>query len=103
MDDLNSLKTKLDAADHEADLVDIAHATESAVPGNSNMTSDAMRLAIDLVAAVAIGGAVGYFADRWLGTKPWFLLIFLILGVVAGFRNFYVFAGNLLRPTSKKD
>jgi len=102
-DDLDNLKTKLDAADHEADRVDIAHASESAVPSNSNMTGDAMRLAIDLVAAVMIGGLVGYFADQWLGTTPWFLLIFLILGVAAGFRNFYVFAGNLLRPTYKKD
>lgn len=40
--------------------------------------------------AVAVGGMglVGYFLDRWLGTRPWLLLTFLLLGLVGGFYNF---------------
>jgi ATP synthase protein I len=38
---------------------------------------------------VAVGLAVGYFADRWIGTSPWLLLIGLALGIVAAGVNFY--------------
>ena len=97
-DDLSDLKTKLDAADHEAEKLDVEHAPGRAQNRNGG---DAMRLAIDLVAAVVIAGAMGYGLDKWLGTKPWFLVIFLIFGLAAGFRNFYVFAGKLLHPNQE--
>jgi ATP synthase protein I len=42
-----------------------------------------------LFACVAVGLAGGYFADRWLGTSPWLLLIGLGLGIVAAAVNFY--------------
>jgi ATP synthase protein I len=42
-----------------------------------------------LFACVAVGLAVGYFADRWIGTSPWLLLIGLGLGIVAAGVNFY--------------
>ena len=30
---------------------------------------------------------MGWSIDKWLGTKPWFLLIFFILGIAAGIIN----------------
>jgi ATP synthase protein I len=42
-----------------------------------------------LFACVAIGLAAGYFADRWLGTDPWLLLVGLALGIAAAAVNFY--------------
>ncbi|HAD26704.1 MAG TPA: phosphoribosylaminoimidazolecarboxamide formyltransferase, partial [Alphaproteobacteria bacterium] len=44
----------------------------------------AIRLSTDLVAAVAVGGFLGWLLDRWLGTSPWLLLLFFFLGVAAG-------------------
>ena len=38
-----------------------------------------------MVLATVIGLAGGYFADRWLGTKPWLMLVGLALGIAAGF------------------
>ena len=35
--------------------------------------------------SVAIGLIIGLALDRYLGTTPWMALIFLILGVIAGF------------------
>lgn len=35
--------------------------------------------------SVAIGLVIGVALDRYLGTAPWMALIFLILGVIAGF------------------
>lgn len=47
----------------------------------------AFRLATELVAGVVVGGVVGWGLDSWLGTTPWFLLIFFVLGSVAGILN----------------
>ena len=40
-------------------------------------------------AAVAIGLGIGYLLDRWLGTKPWLLLVFVLFGVAAGFKGMF--------------
>ncbi|MFO7875680.1 MAG: AtpZ/AtpI family protein [Desulfovermiculus sp.] len=49
----------------------------------------ASLLGIHLVATTFVGLAVGYFLDRWLGTKPWLTMLFLVLGIVAGFKNMF--------------
>ena len=43
-----------------------------------------MRIGIELLAAVLVGGGIGLFLDRWLKTSPIFLLAFLVLGFTAG-------------------
>ena len=55
----------------------------------------AMRIGVEIVAALIVGVAVGYFLDRWLGTKPWFLLLFFVLGAAAGFVNVFRVVGGL--------
>ena len=52
-------------------------------------TAQLVNLGTMLFACVAVGLAAGYFADRWLGTSPWLLLIGLGLGIVAAGVNFY--------------
>ena len=47
-------------------------------------------LGFAIALAIVIGLALGYWLDRLLGTSPWLTLIFLVLGIVAGFRNLYV-------------
>lgn len=51
----------------------------------------ASTLGLTLVFATVIGLAVGIWLDRVLDTSPWFTLVFLVLGIIAGFRNFYRF------------
>jgi ATP synthase protein I len=46
-------------------------------------------IGLTLVVATVIGLVAGYYADRWLGTKPWLLLIGLGLGIAAGFVNLF--------------
>jgi ATP synthase protein I len=46
-----------------------------------------MRMAAELVAAVIVGGAIGYGLDRWLGSTPWLFLLFFMLGFAAGVLN----------------
>lgn len=38
-----------------------------------------------LIGAIVVLGALGYFADEWLGTAPWLLLLGLLLGIIVGF------------------
>jgi ATP synthase protein I len=44
-------------------------------------------LGISVALAIFIGLGIGVYLDRKLDTTPWFTLIFLVLGIVAGFRN----------------
>jgi ATP synthase protein I len=44
---------------------------------------------VALVVATAIGLAMGYGLDRWLGTSPWLTLVFTLFGIVAGFLNLF--------------
>ncbi|TAK99183.1 MAG: AtpZ/AtpI family protein [Rhodospirillaceae bacterium] len=46
-----------------------------------------MRIGIELVASVLVGGGLGWFADEKLHTKPIFLLALLSLGFTAGVMN----------------
>ncbi len=46
-----------------------------------------LRMASELVAAVLVGGLIGYVLDQWLGTTPWLFLPLVILGFAAGVRN----------------
>ncbi len=46
-------------------------------------------IGLTMVLSTVIGLAGGYFADQWLGTKPWLMLIGLGLGVAAGFVNLF--------------
>ena len=48
---------------------------------------DASTVGIQLVLSTFVGFGMGYFLDRFLGTSPWLTAIFLILGIVAGFRE----------------
>lgn len=48
-----------------------------------------LSVAVELVAAVVVGAFIGWFLDQWLGTKPWLVILFCLLGGVAGFLNIY--------------
>ncbi len=63
--------------------------TTAPKPEDMSGTASAMRVGTDLVAALAVGGFLGYWMDRWLGTKPWMMVIFFFLGFFAGFLNIY--------------
>ena len=59
---------------------------EKAAPRNPGFAM-ALRVASDLVGGVIVGAAIGWGLDRLLGTSPWGLSVFLLLGFAAGLRN----------------
>jgi len=54
-----------------------------------------LRASSEFAAAVVVGGFIGWRLDGWLGTRPAFLIVFFMLGVVAGM-------WNVVRMTSPK-
>jgi ATP synthase protein I len=69
-------------------------------------TARQMQAAMPYMSAVwkMVGGAVvgvlgGMLLDRWLGTKPWLLVVFSVVGIVVGF---YGFLHDMTRLGKKK-
>lgn len=52
-------------------------------------SSSGMTLVIDLISGVAVGGFLGYTVDQYFETAPLFIIMFIMLGTVAGFYIFY--------------
>jgi ATP synthase protein I len=60
-------------------------------PGDRSIISTAlglgMRFGVELVVAVGIGFGIGWLVDKGLGTRPWGMVAFLVLGMAAGIMN----------------
>ncbi|MFT9162083.1 AtpZ/AtpI family protein [Zymomonas mobilis] len=61
----------------------LAKANKPAVKG----FAQGNRVLTEMIAGPAGGGLIGWLFDRLIGTKPIFLIIFLLLGVCIAFRN----------------
>ena len=62
---------------------------------NPSSIGAAFKLSTELVAAVAVGTIIGFIFDQTFGTRPWFILIFFFVGVVAGITNVIRSAKNM--------
>ncbi len=77
--------------------------------GQASGVNLGMRIGIELIASVLVGGGLGWYADEKLHTKPIFLLALLCLGFTAGVMNVIRIAkgldhaGGLDRPEAKND
>jgi ATP synthase protein I len=47
----------------------------------------AWRMVIELVAGLGIGFGIGFGLDALIGTRPWLMLVFTILGFIAGVKT----------------
>ena len=57
----------------------------------------AFKMSTELVSAVAVGTIIGFILDNWFGTKPWLILIFFFVGVIAGILNVFRSAKKMHR------
>ena len=86
----NSFKTRLEIAKKKAQKRDL----DKKKP-NSTPIGTAFKLSTELVSAVAVGTIIGFILDKTFGTKPWLILIFFFVGVVAGITNVIKSAKNM--------
>lgn len=61
-----------------------------------------MRIAVELVAGLAVGVGIGLLLDSWLGTSPWMLIVFFFLGSGAAFMNVYRSARAMERHADER-
>ena len=54
---------------------------------NPSPIGTAFKLSTELVSAVAVGTIIGFILDKTFGTKPWLIIIFFFVGVIAGIIN----------------
>jgi ATP synthase protein I len=62
----------------------------------------AVRISTEIVAGLAVGAALGYGADRLLGTSPWGFILFFLLGFAASVLN-AIRAAGLGKPQSRHE
>lgn len=73
--------------DRDLEAVRVRKAAETASrrpdadPRQSRNIGKAWSLAIEMVAAVGVCVFIGWWLDRWLGTAPWGLVGFILLGI----------------------
>ena len=60
-----------------------------------SLIGSAFKMSTELVAAVIVGSIIGFIFDSWFGTKPWLILTFFFVGVVAGILNVIRSAKNM--------
>ena len=86
----DQFKTRLKIAKNKA------KAKYSQKNNNSNSSmGTAFKMSTELVAAVAVGTIIGFILDNWFDTKPWFIITFFFIGVIAGILNVIRVANNM--------
>jgi ATP synthase protein I len=98
--DLRELGQKLDAAQRRAKGGNTAPPTSLGI---------AFRFSTEMVSALLVGGAMGYGIDwatgRWapFHTKPWGMIVMVVLGAAAGILNVMRAARELNAEMAKKN
>ena len=80
----NSFKTRLEIAKNKLSRKKLY---KNKQPPSSIGT--AFKMSTELVSAVVVGTIIGFILDKTFGTKPWLILIFFFVGVVAGITNVF--------------
>ena len=83
-------KTRLEIAKNKASKRDLNNKKLNPSP-----IGTAFKLSTELVSAVAVGTIIGFILDKTFGTKPWLILIFFFVGVIAGITNVIRNAKNM--------
>jgi len=52
-------------------------------PTSRSNLGQAFKMSTELVSAVLVGTIIGFILDTWFDTKPWLIIIFFFVGVVA--------------------
>lgn len=76
--------------------------SEGTNSGSAAGFGQALKLSSEFIAGIAVGVGLGWAIDRWAGTSPWGLIVFLLLGFGAGVLNVLRSAGLVAQPGPKQ-
>jgi ATP synthase protein I len=84
------------------------HGMDAVPPGKDGSTSSlgaggnafgvGVRVGVELLSAMVVALAIGWYLDRWLHTSPLFLVVFVLLGGAAGVANVWRTVGPKRPP-----
>jgi len=81
--DMSSLET----LNQKIDGMKSQRKEDEPAPSEASKVGRAMHMATELLAAVGVGGVMGYLLDSWIGTSPIFFILLFFTGFAAGVRN----------------
>ena len=58
-------------------------------------------MGLELGLSVVVGFLIGSWLDKWLETEPYFLLIFGIAGIIAGYRSIFRLVKKVQRDSKQ--
>ena len=87
--DSDAIRRRLDSLGEKLKEAQDRHRPASRLEPQSQGAAlgQALKLGVELVAGVAVGGFIGWALDRFFGTAPFLMVIFLGLGAAAGIMN----------------
>jgi ATP synthase protein I len=94
-----ALSARLGSLDHRLSEIRDSRKIGTDQPGSGSGAARAsamalgFRLSSELIAGVVVGGLLGWGFDRFLSTSPFGLIVFVLLGFIAGVVNVVRSAG----------
>ncbi len=79
--DLEGLSDRLAAARERAEIEETIRRNATSALGGG------FQIAVEMLAALAVGTGLGYMADQLFGTLPWIMVAGIFLGFATGVRN----------------
>jgi ATP synthase protein I len=80
-----------------------ANPQRSKVEEHHSQAQLAWRMVIELVAGLVIGFGMGYGLDYLFGTTPWLMVVFVILGLIAGIKTMIRSANEVQRDALERE
>lgn len=98
--DPDDRKSRLEALEKKLAAKRQAEAPKDHMDDHYSQAQHAWRMVIELVAGLGIGLAIGYGLDAVLGTRPFLMIVFVLLGFAAGIRTVLRTAQEMQKETS---
>jgi ATP synthase protein I len=98
--DLDQFDAKLKAA---RDRIEGREEGSKKASYNDSLVGVGYRMSIELVVGICAGLGLGWLIDWQMGTKPWFMLILMFVGLAAGILNVVRLSKDIQRRMDKRD
>lgn len=95
---LDDFDKRLKALDEQLDRHEETRKREVEAENSRSGYGKAMKMSSEFISAILVGAGIGYLIDTLAGTTPWAMIIFFLLGFVAGVRNVLRSAGETIDP-----
>lgn len=82
--DLRALADRISRAQQSRQAIQAASDKQH---GDMTGMGRALRFVAEFMAAIIVGGVLGYALDAALGTRPWAMIVLLMIGFAAGVLN----------------